>query len=293
MRHTYINSLNAPVKDEKRVNNYAWPTIFSDSVQIADSIPRHRKFAQLSGGLIGPGLVVSDTYDLFLFDQALYEGRLLKQATMDEAFTPIKLNNGTYAEPEPFLGKTAFGLGWFIYIDDPSRKIVLHTGKQGGIITAFVRDLSKKRTFILFDNSESSGLNNTISNAMRVLDNTLLINLKQSLAFAYGKDIAKRGIDYALCRFNQLKPDTAHYYLNHFEMDYVGHQLIDNNRKELGIETLRLLTQINQDSWFPYFSYGKELLAQGKKEEAAMALHKSLVLSPDNKEVKQILDHIK
>ena len=54
---------------------------------------------------------------------------------MDEAFTPIKLNNGMYAWPEPFLGKTAFGLGWFLFTGDPSRKIVLHTGKQGGIVT--------------------------------------------------------------------------------------------------------------------------------------------------------------
>ena len=56
---------------------------------------------------------------------------------MEEAFTPIKLNNGQYAQPEPFLGKTAFGLGWFILNEDPTRKMVLHTGKQGGLVSIF------------------------------------------------------------------------------------------------------------------------------------------------------------
>lgn len=292
MHNTYINSLNAFVKDEKRVKNYARPTIFSDSAQCADTMSRHRQFAQISGALIGPGLIVSDAYDLFLFDQALYAGKLLKQATMDEAFTPIKLNNGTYAHPEPFLGKTAFGLGWFILTEDPSHKIVLHTGKQAGIVTLFIRDLTKKQTFILLDNSESYGLNNTTLNAMRILNNTSLIVLKESLAFTYAKDIKKRGADFAISHFIQLKSDTLHYYLNLFEMDYVGHQLISYNQIGQGLETLRLLTQMNPNNWFPYYSYGKTLLELGKKDEALMILNISLSLSPDNQEVKQLLEQL-
>lgn len=293
MHNTYINSLNAFVEDEKRVKNYAWPTIFSDNLQSADSIPKHKQFSQISGALIGPGLVVSDSYDLFLFDQALYAGKLLKQTTMDEAFTPIKLNNGTYAQPEPFLGKTAFGLGWFILTEDPSHKTVLHTGKNGGIVTIFLRDLTKKQTFILLDNSESYGLNNTTLNAIRILNKAPLLTLKESLAFTYAKDIKRRGTDFALSHFNQLKSDTLHYYLNLYEMDFVGHQLISYDQTEQGLETLRLLTQMNPDNWFPYYSYGKALLESGKKEEAAMTLNKSLLLSPDNKEVKQVLEQLK
>ncbi|WP_198174924.1 serine hydrolase [Spirosoma arboris] len=293
MHHTYINSLSALVHDEKRVKNYAYPTLFSDSVQLADSIPRHQEFAQESGALIGPGLVVSDMDDLFLFDQALSAGKLLKPATMEEAFTPIKLNNGHYAQPEPFLGKTAFGLGWFILTEDPTRKVVLHTGKQGGLVSIFIRDLTRQQTFILLDNSESYGLNNTTLNAIRIVDNRPLLALKESLSFIYAKDIIKHGTDYAVSHFNQLKSDTLHYYLNLFELDYVGHQLMANHQAERGLETLRLLTQLNPANWFPYYSYGKALLTSGKKEEAAMSLAKSLSLSPGNKEVQQVVDQLK
>jgi CubicO group peptidase (beta-lactamase class C family) len=292
MHNTYINSLSAVVEDEKRVKNYAWPTIFSDDVQIADSIPRHREFAQISGALIGPGLVVSDVHDLFMFDQALYAGKLLKPATMDEAFTPIKLNNGADAQTEPFLGKTAFGLGWFIFTEDPLRKIVLHTGKQGGIITVFIRDITKKRTYILLDNSESKGLNNLTLNVMNILDNKPLIIAKESLAYTYAKDISKRGIDFALSHFNQSKSDTLHYYFNFFEMVYVSYELIATGKTAQGLETLRLLTLIDANNWYPYFAYGKTLLEMGKKDEATMSLKKALQLSPENKEVMPLLKQI-
>lgn len=293
MHNTYINSLSKFVEDGKRVKSYAMPSIFSDTLERADTMQKHRMFSQMSGALIGPGLVVSDANDLFLFDQALYAGKLLKQITMEEAFTPIKLNDGTYAQPEPFLGKTAFGLGWFILTEDPSHKIVLHTGKHAGIVTIFLRDLTQKQTFILLDNAESYGLNNTTLNAMRILDNAPLLVLKESLAFTYARDIKKRGTDFAVSHFNELKPDTLHYYLNLYEMDYVGHQLISYQQTAQGLETLRLLTQMDSGNWFPYYSYGKALLESGKKEEAAMTLNRSLSLSPGNKEVQQVMEQLK
>jgi Flp pilus assembly protein TadD len=120
-----------------------------------------------------------------------------------------------------------------------------------------------------------------------------LLVLKESLAYTYAKDIAKRGTDFAVSHFNQVKADTAHYYLNLFELDYVGHQLIDNQQPGPGMETLRLLTQLNPTSWFPYYSYGKALLASGKKEEAVMTIAKSQLLSPDNPEVKQLVEQLK
>jgi CubicO group peptidase (beta-lactamase class C family) len=292
MQSTYINSLSAPVADPSQVKIYARASLFSDSLRSNESIPGNRKFAWVSGALLGPGLVISDDHDLLRFDQALYAGKLLKQATMDEAFTPIKLNNGEYARPEPFLGKTGFGLGWFLLLEDPARKIVLHTGKQGGLVTIFVRDITRKQTFILLDNAGSEGLNNLTINAIRILDDKPILVLKKSLAFTYARDVANRGIDFAVSHFNQIRSDTVNHYFHLFEFVYVGYQLITLKKQE-GMETLRLLTQINPDNWFPYFSYGKALFESGFKEEATMNLNKSLSLSPGNKEVMSVLEQMK
>jgi hypothetical protein len=40
-------------------------------------------------------------------------------------------------------------------------------------------------------------------------------------------------------------------------MDYVGHQLMENNMLEQGMETLRLLTQTFDSNGYPYFIYEK------------------------------------
>ncbi|KAA9340369.1 hypothetical protein [Larkinella humicola] len=118
---------------------------------------------------------------------------------------------------------------------------------------------------ILLDNYESNGHSNMKLNALRILDHAPLQVLKESLAFIYAKDITRRGTDYAVSHFNQLKSDTLHYYLNGFELDYVGHQLISAHQPGPGLETLRLLTQMRPDNWFIYYRYGKALLESGKR----------------------------
>lgn len=182
MYHTYINSLSAPVKDTTRVDNYATSDFLSTNLYLADTMRRHTQFSQISGALLGPGLVVSDTRDLFLFDQALYSGKLLSESSMQEAFTPIKLNNGEYAMPEPWLAQTRFGLGWFIVEGNPAGKMVLHTAKHAGIVTVFIRNITTHQTLVMFDNTESYGLNNTALNAFYILNKKPLVPLKRSLA---------------------------------------------------------------------------------------------------------------
>jgi CubicO group peptidase (beta-lactamase class C family) len=295
MHHTYINSLSAPITDTNRVENYATDAYFSSSLYRADTMRRHRQFSQESGALLGPGLIVSDTKDLFLFDQALYTSILLKPTSLKEAFTPIRLNNGEYAHPEPWLGDTLFGLGWFILQDDYSGKIVLHTGKHAGIVTVFLRNITKRQTIVLFDNTESYGLNNTVLNALNILNDKPYILLKRSLAKLYSNELFQYGVDFAIGHFNQLKTDTANYYLNVQEMDYSGHQLLDNGHAMLGLETLKLLTLIDPANWFPYYSYGIALQQAGKTTEAIMALRKALTINPKEKDainaLKEILKH--
>lgn len=292
MHHTYINSLIAPVSDTARVENYAKGIYYSTDLSKADTMGKHIQFSQVAGALVGPGLVVSDTRDLFLFDQALYAGRLLKTATMEEAFTPIKLNNGEYARPYPWLGETLFGLGWFIIRGNSSGTMVLHTGKHAGIVTVFLRNISKRQTLVLFDNTESDGLNNTAINALNILNDKPFVIFKKSLARLYAQDLLQYSPDFAMSHFNTLKSDTANYHLNVQEMDYVGHQLLDHDHKIQGLETLKLLTLLDSKSYYPYYSYGIALQQNGKREEAIMSLKQALAIKADYKEAATALRQI-
>lgn len=56
-------------------------------------------------GAFSAGGMYSTVHDLCLFDQALYGETLLKQATLREAFTPVRLNDGR---------EGMYGYGWMV-----------------------------------------------------------------------------------------------------------------------------------------------------------------------------------
>ena len=92
-------------------------------------------------GVVGDGNVYSSAEDLLRWDQALYTEKLIKQASLKDAFTPVKLKDGsTYP----------YGFGWGI---DQEGKLLSHTGGWVGFRTIIIRDLELKRTYILLDNS--------------------------------------------------------------------------------------------------------------------------------------------
>lgn len=92
-------------------------------------------------GIVGDGNVYSSVEDLLKWDQALYTEKLVKKATLQEAFTPGRLNNGD---------KTSYGFGWGV---DESGKKLSHTGGWVGFRTIIVRYTDKNQTLIVLDNS--------------------------------------------------------------------------------------------------------------------------------------------
>lgn len=90
-------------------------------------------------GIVGDGNVYSSAADLYKWDQALYTQKLVKKATLAEAFTPGKLNNGE---------KTEYGFGWGLEGDTIS-----HSGGWAGFVTYIERIPSTKQTLIILTNS--------------------------------------------------------------------------------------------------------------------------------------------
>jgi CubicO group peptidase (beta-lactamase class C family) len=100
--------------------------------QIVGAHSLDRESAQKLTGTQGNGNVISTTGDVMKFDQAFFTGRLLKPSTMEEAFTPLKLNSGdTYYGPmDTYVGegKMSYGLGWDIWEQPRYGKSVGHGG---------------------------------------------------------------------------------------------------------------------------------------------------------------------
>jgi len=109
----------------------------------SDSFPSSNYTIWL-GNRKGPGRISSTASDLLKWDQALYTGKLIKQSTLQDAFTPMKLNDGNFSY---------YGFGWEI-IDDPvAGKIVQHNGDNPGYKTQIVRLIDKKKTIIVLNNN--------------------------------------------------------------------------------------------------------------------------------------------
>ncbi len=287
-----INASHSP--EEAYYYDYPYP-YSSNRVRITDtfSLPRFKIEYYNLNGLSGGGSVKGTTDDLYKFDQALYDGTLLKAATLEEAYTPVKLNNGENAVAD--LGgvlKTSFGLGWFILNDTSAGKIVGHTGGRYGSQTMFLRNLDKKQTVILFDNAESEGVYRHALTAMNILNNKPPLIQPKSLVRIYGRALVNNGIDFAAARLLELKPDTVHYRLRENEMNELGYNLLSNNYNLQALETFKVIILLFPESWNAYDSYGEALLKSGKKEEAIMMYKKSIELNPNNEGGKQALKRI-
>lgn len=96
-------------------------------------------------GVAGDGAVFSSVEDFLIWDQFWYKNPLISTKNLQEAFKPVKLNNGSMSN---------YGFGWGI----ESATRVAHNGSWLGARTAIVRDTKAKICLVLLDNSTNPKL---------------------------------------------------------------------------------------------------------------------------------------
>lgn len=155
MKSTDIRTL----EEKKATKNFAIGHIYVEERNKwvrADSFPSSNYTIWL-GNRKGPGRISSTAPDLLKWDKALYTEKLIKQSTLEEAFAPMKLNNGRLSN---------YGFGWMLRADSVMGKIVQHTGDNPGYKTEIIRYIDKKKTIILLNNNAHENF----SNLLRSLD---------------------------------------------------------------------------------------------------------------------------
>jgi CubicO group peptidase (beta-lactamase class C family) len=102
-------------------------------------------------GTTGDKGVYSTIEDLFLFDRALRDGRLLKKETLDSAYTPhSKLQ-------QQYFG---YGLGWRMYVDSARKEqVIYHTGWWHGFRHIYLRDMKRDITIVVLSNLVNGSIN--------------------------------------------------------------------------------------------------------------------------------------
>jgi CubicO group peptidase (beta-lactamase class C family) len=145
MKHTAIRTL----QEKAAVNNFAAGHLLlksPDRFVRADSFPSSDYTIWL-GNRKGPGRISSIAADLLKWDQALYTNKLVKQSTLEQAFTPMLLNDGKVSN---------YGFGWVIVPGNGNNKIVWHNGDNPGYKTEIMRFLGNGNTLIMLCNNASA-----------------------------------------------------------------------------------------------------------------------------------------
>lgn len=114
------------------------------------------------GNRKGPGRVSSNAQDLLKWDRALYTKKLVKTETLQLAFSPAKLNNGTSSD---------YGFGWVIQHDAVLGKLVMHTGDNPGYATRIFRYIDKRYTVIILCNNAHASMRSLVDATTIALQN--------------------------------------------------------------------------------------------------------------------------
>lgn len=131
MKNTFVYNKCLPVSDSMMLSGYDWKDrLITDFYQ---------------NGVVGDKGIFSTVGDLFLFDQAIYQSRLLKSETWQLMFEPRIPER---EKPE----SNNYGYGWRLKTSFKGYEVVYHAGWWKGFRSLLIRNLSLKQTIIFLDN---------------------------------------------------------------------------------------------------------------------------------------------
>lgn len=290
MTNTYVAVYGSSnFQDSLRVKQQVKPAFYDSVYTDAVQVTRYRYSEYNNQASIGPSNVITTVDDMIKFDNAYFSGKLLKQSTIEEAITPLKLNNGkVYTEHmDTMLGEGTgqYGLGWDIFIQPGYGKGVGHGGFKFGLATFYYHQLERKQVIIAYTNGNSR-FGENVTSCFYILNHRLPMPLyfKISAVRAYAQALTTFDANHAACMLHLYKADTSHYYFSTREMNMLGYDFLYQSgaqkHQQWSLETFKLNTFLDPDNFNVYDSYGEALLEAGYREDAIRMYRKSLELNP-------------
>ncbi|WP_282042512.1 serine hydrolase [Winogradskyella flava] len=232
----------------------------------------------------GAGGMFSTIDDLHLWDQALYTEKLVSQTTLEEAFTPAKLNNGDY---------TQYGFGWAI-LEQDGKKTVQHSGGLAGYRTFLRRNLYDNSGYIILTNHGNQTNMLRILNALDAILNGEAYELpKVPISHKLIRLLKDKDASTAIAKVSQLiKSNPTIYEIDEVGINALGYQYLGRQDLKTALAIFKFNVAQNPKASNPYDSLGEAQLAIGDTIQAIKNYKKSYALDKSNNNAIDVLNRI-
>lgn len=227
----------------------------------------------------GSTSMFSNVDDLFLWDQALYSEKLVSKKTIEEAFTPVVLNNGSLSN---------YGFGWFL---TPEKKSVNHSGSDFGYRNFIMRDLDKKNTYIWLTNAGNAIPKEVMNVAIEnILASKPYEIPKIAVISEFQKALEVNSVDDAIAKTTKsIQSNPNQFAMDDAAINELGYKYLNENKLADAFSIFKFNVALNPNSSNVYDSLGEIYLLQKDTVNAIENYKKSLALNPDNSNAKKVL----
>ena len=218
------------------------------------------------------GSLYSTVEDLYLWDQALYEDKLISAKSKELMY-------------KPFLQNYAYG--WVVNnasfkLNDQPVQVIRHGGGINGFNTMIVRFPKEKNLIVILDNTaQNAGRHSdAITN---ILYNQPYEPPKMSITSRLEKTINEKGVEAGIAEYRDLKTkESAIYDFSEPELNNLGYRLLRAGKLKEAVEVFKLNVEMYPKGFNTYDSLAEAYEAQNERELAVTNYKKSLELNPQN-----------
>ncbi|MBU1013920.1 MAG: serine hydrolase [Bacteroidetes bacterium] len=236
----------------------------------------------------GHGNIYSTVYDLFLFDQALYSNKLLKQETLNEAY-----NFSLYLDSK---NSYRYGLGWRIEGETEGRGIVAHRGAIGAFRGLLWRDINNKNTLIILTNNWwLSEIPEILQGAQSIMEGKDYKLAKVSIQALFLDNWYMYGFDAALNKMRKVVTEAPdHYNYSEDLLNNLAYYFVySRSEPSFAKSILEFSLEVYPESAVLWDSLGEMNSILNNIQTAISCYEKSLELDPENANAQKMLDKLR
>lgn len=234
------------------------------------------------------GSLYSTVEDLYKWDQALYERKLLSKEMWEAYFAP-------HVQTGPPGAYYAYGWGVGYATLGESKDSAYATAHGGGINgfnTLITRIPSDRNLIVLLNNTGGAPLGPMSRAIYGILYDKPYAQARLSVADELRKIVDRGDLEAARQEFFRMKSDKKSYFLRERDINNLGYEYLQAGRIEDAVFVFTLNVEAHPESWNVYDSLGEAHMLAGDDERAIELYRTSLEINPDNSNAVAMLQRL-